>query len=160
MWEEDGGADDLFLNQCTIACVNNKGEGLVRRVDKRDDAENGGEGDADPTVWHIHVARTIMHLKKALVREMTEDKLFNFMIEWCDTPLMPAMGCCYDDCCIMYPDGGPAQQAGSMVALVVALLFGCLTMRKDRVQTRCKCKLLKNKSIEATCATVNGLSLG
>lgn len=145
MWEEDGGADDLFLNQCTIACVNNKGEGLVRRVDKRDDAENGGEGDADPTVWHIHVARTIMHLKKALVREMTEDKLFNFMIEWCDTPLMPAMGCCYDDCCIMYPDGGPAQQAGSMVALVVALLFGCLTMRKDCAQTRCK--LLKKTKV-------------
>lgn len=125
MWENDGGTDAFFMNQCTIACVNNKGEGLVRRVDKRDDGENLGEGDADPTVWHIHVARTIMHLKKALVREMTEDKLFNFMIEWCDTPLIPAMGCCYDDCCVIYLDDGPAKQAGFIAALVVTLLSWC-----------------------------------
>ena len=57
------------------------------------EAPDGVDSDA---AWPLHTARTIMNLKKTLVREITENssRLFSYMIEWCDTPKVVQPGCC------------------------------------------------------------------
>ena len=33
---------------------------------------------------------------------MSSEKLWNYMVEWCDTPKVSKPGVCYEDCCIRY----------------------------------------------------------
>ena len=35
-------------------------------------------------------------------RQLLEDRIFNLVVEWCDTPQVRAAGCSYQDCAVMY----------------------------------------------------------
>ncbi|CAE7704017.1 unnamed protein product, partial [Symbiodinium necroappetens] len=38
----------------------------------------------------------------AMQRQLLEDRIFNLVVEWCDTPQVRAAGCSYQDCAVMY----------------------------------------------------------
>ena len=89
----------------------NLGDSLLRR---RGDDDVEAPGDVGLRHWRVHAAKVVQQLKSRLARELTEDKLLNYMIEWCDTPKSITPGCCYEDCCMIYPEGGVASQAGAV----------------------------------------------
>eukprot|EP00438_Fugacium_kawagutii_P009986 Skav234405 [mRNA] locus=scaffold873:368159:373264:+ [translate_table: standard] len=107
LWQQDGHDDSTFLDNCLAACVSNAGESLLKKPARGEDA--GGEENS--AAWHIHVARMITQLKRNLIRELSEEKLINYMIEWCDTPKLASSGCCYEDCCILLKENDVAKQA-------------------------------------------------
>ena len=107
---QSDGSERVFLELCQNACVCNKGDSLLKMQQHQEDDECH-PGEASVRNWHIHSARTVMQLKKSIIRELAEEKLITCMIEWCDSPMVREFGCCYDDCCVVYPDGGKARQA-------------------------------------------------
>lgn len=106
--QKEDGADNIFFEHCLAACVNSQGDHLLKR--SKGHGRGGDEDvqleDSDTSLWHIQTARMIMQLKRQLIKELSEDKLLNYMIEWCDLPQTKAAGCCYDDCCIIYSGSG------------------------------------------------------
>ena len=52
----------------------------------------------------------VLQLKVRLARELTEDKLLHYMVEWCETPKKSAPACCFEDCCVEYRNDGVARQ--------------------------------------------------
>ena len=40
----------------------------------------------------------------SMQRQLLEDKIFNLVVEWCDTPQTKRPGCSYKDCAVLYDD--------------------------------------------------------
>ena len=118
IWVEDTQDFSIFAEGCLSACLEFKGEApRGRRPRKggkgeRAEADDGEDDGVLPVgTWNVVAAKTVMIVKKMLSREITEDKLLNYMSEWCETKKLPEASCCYDDCAIEYDDKHhPAQQ--------------------------------------------------
>lgn len=110
-----------FLASCRCAAVNNAGDSLIKNKQAHaapqadeGDAAREGEGEVPVNHWNIYSARMIISFKRNIIREMAEEKLISYMIEYCEQPMIQVSGCCYNDCCVIYPDGSPAQQVLSL----------------------------------------------
>ena len=118
MWVEDTQDFSIFAEHCLSACLDFKGEaprGRRPRKGGKGEREEAEDGEDDGVLpggpWNIVAAKTVMIVKKLLSREITEDKLLNYMSEWCETKKLPEASCCYDDCAIEYDNKHhPAQQ--------------------------------------------------
>lgn len=109
MWEEAGGDDLEFAQRCIKAAVSNVGDSLINKRQRGEDAEV--DVNSDQVHWRFHAAKMVLQLKARLVREISEEKLLNYMVEWCETPKISSAGCCFEDCCIEYTSDGAARQA-------------------------------------------------
>lgn len=107
-WQAAGEDDLRFGERCVRAAVSNVGEPLL----KQRGGEDGLGVEADVQNWRFHVARVVLQLKVRLARELTEEKLLHYMVEWCETPKKAARACCFDDCCMEYSDDAAARQVG------------------------------------------------
>lgn len=105
-WQEAGENEELLKQRCIKAAVSNVGESLVKQ-------RGGDDADMDGDVknWRVYAARVVLQLKVRLARELTEEKLLHYMVEWCETPKRTASACCFEDCCVEYCDAGVARQA-------------------------------------------------
>ncbi|CAE7260360.1 unnamed protein product [Symbiodinium sp. CCMP2592] len=106
-----------FLATCRSAAVNNAGDSLIKNkqahaAPQADEGDAGreGEGEVPASHWNIYSARMIISFERNIIREMAEDKLISYMIEFCEQPMMQVSGCCYNDCCVIYPGASPAEQ--------------------------------------------------
>ena len=109
-WQEAGEDDEAFGLRCVRSAVSNVGENLL----KQRGGEDGADMDADVHNWRFHAARVVLQLKVRLARELTEEKLLHYMVEWCETPKRAAPAVCFEDCCMLYSDDGAARQAGCL----------------------------------------------
>ena len=112
---EQDGSEDVLWDKCINAASSNLGDSLLKSRRSSADGAEGEDGvqvEEDCNSWHISVARMVIALKKAVIREFGEEKLLMYMIEWCDSVKKHQPGCCYDDCVVVYPNNGaaPAQQ--------------------------------------------------
>ena len=105
-WEEAGESDETFAQRCVRAAVSNVGEHLTKHRGGEDELDV----DSDVKHWRFHAARVVLQLKVRLARELTEDKLLHYMVEWCETPKKSAPACCFEDCCVEYRNDGVARQ--------------------------------------------------
>ena len=48
------------------------------------------------------LADALSKIGLAMQRQLLEDRIFNLVVEWCDTPQVRAAGCSYQDCAVMY----------------------------------------------------------
>ena len=105
-WQEAGENEELLKTRCIKAAVSNVGESLVKQ-------RGGDDADMDGDVknWRVYAARVVLQLKVRLARELTEEKLLHYMVEWCETPKRTASACCFEHCCVEYCDEGVARQA-------------------------------------------------
>ena len=108
-WRGAGENDESLSRKCIKAAVSNVGESLL----KQRGGEDAPDLDADVHNWRFHAARTVLQLKVRLARELTEEKLLHYMVEWCETSKQAAPACCFEDCCIQYCENGVARQARS-----------------------------------------------
>ncbi|CAL1137736.1 unnamed protein product [Cladocopium goreaui] len=104
-WQEAGENEELLKTRCIKAAVSNVGESLVKQ-------RGGDDADMDGDVknWRVYAARVVLQLKVRLARELTEEKLLHYMVEWCETPKRTASACCFEHCCVEYCDEGVARQ--------------------------------------------------
>ena len=105
-WQEAGENEELLKTRCIKAAVSTVGESLVKQ-------RGGDDADMDGDVknWRVYAARVVLQLKVRLARELTEEKLLHYMVEWCETPKRTASACCFEHCCVEYCDEGVARQA-------------------------------------------------
>ncbi|CAJ1459066.1 unnamed protein product, partial [Effrenium voratum] len=85
MWNSDNSEDKDFLERCVDACL---GADVSRRrghAGQDEEEENGNASKA----WPLDVAKVLVQIKRDLSRELQHEKLFNYMIEWCDTSKEP-----------------------------------------------------------------------
>ena len=66
----------------------------------------GGEGDDDdaPGNWPVLTAKALSKVGMHLQKELLEEKIFAYLIEWCDTPKLQRPGCACDDTVVVYND--------------------------------------------------------
>ena len=102
-WEAAGEDEAALAQRCLRAALSNVGESLLRQ---RGGGEELNDVDSDVKHWRYHAARVVLQLKVRLARELTEDKLLHYMVEWCETPKKSAPACCFEDCCIEYGNDG------------------------------------------------------
>ncbi|CAE7235509.1 unnamed protein product, partial [Symbiodinium sp. KB8] len=103
-------SEQSFLDACRLAAVSCKGDSLLKgRKQAADDVDDAGE-EVPSNLWNIYCARTIIAIKRNIIRELSDDKLVSYMIEFCERPMAQAAGCCYNDCCVEMPAGGSARQ--------------------------------------------------
>ena len=48
------------------------------------------------------LADALSKVGSSMQRQLLEDKIFNLVVEWCDTPQIRSAGCSYQDCAVMY----------------------------------------------------------
>ena len=98
MWNSDNSEDKDFLERCVDACL---GADVSRRrghAGQDEEEENANASKA----WPLDVAKVLVQIKRDLSRELQHEKLFNYMIEWCDTSKEPVPSICYEDCFVLY----------------------------------------------------------
>ena len=121
-WEDAGEDNATLMRRCVKSAVSNVGENLLK-------GRGGDEGldvDADVQNWRFHAARVVLQLKVRLARELAEDKLLRYMVEWCEIPKKAAPICCFEDCCVEYCENGVARQARkSQSAFINLFPFTC-----------------------------------
>ena len=112
LWQKKDQDMEAFIRSCLLACIDNDGEPSRQRGRPALPEVEAEDGAVEASVsWNMATAKTILVVKKHLVRELTEGKLLHYMTEWCDTPKQPVPSCCYDDCAILFDDGlPPARQ--------------------------------------------------
>eukprot|EP00438_Fugacium_kawagutii_P003693 Skav206833 [mRNA] locus=scaffold3672:167985:175192:- [translate_table: standard] len=103
LWADAGKNDDEFGKKCVRAAVSNVGENCLR---KKQQDEDEASLDSDPRNWRFHAARVVWQLKMRLSRELTEEKLLHYMIEWCETAKLAMQACCFEDCTVEYASSG------------------------------------------------------
>ena len=92
-----------LLNACKDASILHGGE---RRIQK------GGKGDhADfhdlaqgSSAWTMYVAQGMSRVGLQIQRELLDEKIINYFIEWCETPSQKAPAVAYEDVCFVYRD--------------------------------------------------------
>lgn len=108
-WQRAGEDDEVFGRRCVKAAVSSVGENLL----KQRGGEDAPDVDSDLHNWRFHTARVVLRLKVRLARELTEEKLLHYMVEWCESIKRMAPACCFEDCCVEYCEDGVARQARS-----------------------------------------------
>lgn len=108
-WQRAGEDDEVFGRRCVKAAVSSVGENLL----KQRGGEDAPDVDSDLHNWRFHTARAVLQLKVRLARELTEEKLLHYMVEWCESIKRMAPACCFEDCCVEYCEDGVARQARS-----------------------------------------------
>ena len=106
-----------FLDSCRCSAASNTGDHLLKSRKSHvalpaDDGDGAleGEGEAHINNWNIHCARMIIAFKRNIIRDLADEKLISYMIEFCEQPMVQERGCCYTDYAVTYPESSPAQQ--------------------------------------------------
>ena len=137
-WEDAGEDNATLMRRCVKSAVSNVGENLLK-------GRGGDEGldvDADVQNWRFHAARVVLQLKVRLARELTEDKLRHYMVEWCETPKKAAPICCCEDCCVEYCENGVARQARKSQSAFINLFLSLVIVRVQLTRDGLVCRLV------------------
>ena len=122
---EGSDCEQALLERCRIAAANNQGDALLksrRASQQADEQDEVPAGEVPANHWHIYCARMIIALKRNIIRDLSDEKLISYMVEFCERPMSHVPGCCYNDYCVEYPNNGSARQAGAKE--IVLVLFG------------------------------------
>ncbi len=99
-----------YLHRCLDAAIFNMGDRRQQMVRGRSREYAGGGEDAEateaPVHWNILVAGALNRVGLQIQKEMLEERIISFVIEWCETPDVRAPGCCYVDVCVLYDSLG------------------------------------------------------
>ncbi|CAE7603156.1 unnamed protein product [Symbiodinium natans] len=110
---EGSDCEQALLERCRIAAANNQGDALLksrRASQQADEQDEVPAGEVPANHWHIYCARMIIALKRNIIRDLSDEKLISYMVEFCERPMSHVPGCCYNDYCVEYPNNGSARQ--------------------------------------------------
>ncbi len=58
--------------------------------------------------WNILTASALSRIGLQIQKEMLQERLVTYIIEWCETPDVRRPGCCYVDTCVLYDTAADA----------------------------------------------------
>ena len=94
-----------FLSRCEDAAIfclgDKKGKGFGKGRGPMDD-DIVDEPSNSLVHWNIITAHALSRVGLQLQRELLDEKLFSYILEWCETPSARRPGCCYADTCVLY----------------------------------------------------------
>ena len=96
-----------FLSACERAAQSGKSSNAHRRRPAFDEEEQAG-AEAELSAGHTILADALTKVGFSMQRQLLEDKIFNLVVEWCDTAQEKQPGVSYKDCTVLY-DQGPDQ---------------------------------------------------
>jgi hypothetical protein len=114
--ESVGSSDSIddYFEACRLASIYRRGE---RKKEKTrgthaDDAEEQEEAGVavEGSGWTMFTAGGFSRVGIAMQRQLLDDKIYSYLIEWCNTPSPRAAGVAYIDACILYDNNGKHVQ--------------------------------------------------
>ncbi len=96
-----------YLRACEDAAIFCKGDKRGRKGGGKGKAGVGDQDEVDdagevPVHWHTYTAQALSKVGLLIQRELLEERLITYTIEWCQTPCKMSPGCCYTDTCVLY----------------------------------------------------------
>ncbi|CAE7796366.1 unnamed protein product [Symbiodinium sp. CCMP2592] len=96
-----------LMQDCETAALRGSGKRLPhRRARSAAPVGDGEEAQDAPAAADESgsnaLADALSKIGLAMQRQLLEDRIFNLVVEWCDTPQVRAAGCSYQDCAVMY----------------------------------------------------------
>jgi hypothetical protein len=98
---------ETYLLRCEDAAIFCTGSRSKRR--EREDADQEGEAAAQrdaPTHWPILTAEALSRIGLQVQKELMDERIISYIIEWCDTPDRRVPGIAYNDTCVLYDTNG------------------------------------------------------
>ncbi len=105
---------DNFYRRCEEAAIFNLGDrrrvverGSGRRSDDADTYADEESATTDaPMHWPSHTATALSKVGLQLQKELLDERVITYIIEWCETPDERAPGVAYTDTCVLYDHEG------------------------------------------------------
>ena len=96
--------ESALLQACMDASILHGGERRASRGGKGDGGDNL-EMSQGTSMWTLYVAQGMSRVGLQIQKELLDEKIINYFIEWCETPSPKSPAVAYEDVCFVYTDG-------------------------------------------------------